>query len=153
MGKSRVPPSLLGRVGEPPVEPNIFILGYLGDVLPKFLFRENPLPEEPKFLQKRRVPKALRFYKPKKDTNPSRFFLHELMMYRYFNKEDYDRWHDDDEAQKDYEKYKENITQVKSQLMEWMEDVEEARYFVEELMKDKIDLDETGTNLDAEKKK
>ena len=37
--------------------------------------------------------------------------------------------------------------------MEWMEDVEEARYFVEEVMKDMIDLDETGRNLDAEKAK
>ena len=62
---------------------------------------------------KRRKPKALRFYKPKKDTNPSRFFLHELMMYKCFDKDDYERWQDDDEAQKDYEKYKEIIGKLK----------------------------------------
>ena len=69
---------------------------------------ENTLPGEPKFLQKRRIPKALRFFKPKRDINPSRYFLHELMLYRCFDKNDYERWHDDDEAQKDYEKYKES---------------------------------------------
>ena len=75
------------------------------------------------------------------------------MLYKFFDRDDYERWHDDDEAQKDYEKYKENISKVKSQLMEWMEDVEEARYFVEEIMKDMIDPEETGVNLDAEKAK
>ena len=54
---------------------------------------------------------------------------------------------------RDYDKYKENIRKVKSQLMEWMEDVEEARYFVEEVMKNMIDLEEISKNLDAEKAK
>ena len=95
---------------------------------------ENPYPGEPRFLRKRRHPKALRFYKVKRDSNPSRFFLHELMMYKSFDRDDFERWHDDEKCQEDYQKYKDSIKNVKSQVMEWMEDVEEARYFVEEIM-------------------
>ena len=65
--------------------------GELGDVLPNSMCIQNPLPGELKFLLKKRNPKALRFYKPKRDVNPSRFFLHELMMYRCFVKDDYER--------------------------------------------------------------
>ena len=31
--------------------------------------------------------------------------------------------------------------------MEWMEDVEEARYFVEEVMKNEVNVEETGENM------
>ena len=72
------------------------------------------------------------------------------MMYRHFGPEDYERWHNDDKCIEDYEKYKENIKNVKASVMEWMEDVEEARYFVEEVMKNDIDVDETGEHMDAE---
>ena len=37
--------------------------------------------------------------------------------------------------------------------MEWMEDVEEARYFVEETMKNDLDVEETGEEIDPEKEK
>ena len=55
--------------------------------------------------------------------------------------------------QEDYEKYKEIIKNVKRTVMEWMEDVEEARYFVEGAMKIDIDVNKTGENLDPEKHK
>ena len=51
-------------------------------------------------------------------------------MYKSFGPEDYERWHDDDNCIEDYEKYKDIIMNVKKQVMEWMEDIEEARYFV-----------------------
>ena len=35
--------------------------------------------------------------------------------------------------------------------MEWMEDIEEARYFVEEIMQQEVDVESTGENLDPEK--
>ena len=82
--------------------------------------------------------------------NPQRFSLHELMMLKHFGQEEYERWHDDQKCIEDYEKYKENIKKVKAQVMEWMEDVEEARYFVEEVMKNEINLEETGDNMDPE---
>ena len=75
------------------------------------------------------------------------------MMYKSFDQEDYERWHDDDKCQEDYEVYKEIIKNVKERVMEWMEDVEEARYFVEEAMKNGIGMEETGENLDPEKNK
>ena len=124
--------------------------GDIGKALPNLMKIENPYPGEPNFLRKRKHPKSLRFYKVKKDLNPARFFLHELMMYRHFDQEDYERWQDDENCTKDYEKYKENIKKVKAKVMEWMEDVEEARYFVEEVMKNEVDLDEIGEKLDPE---
>ena len=72
-------------------------------------------------------------------------------MYKSFGPEEYDRWHDDEKCLEDYEKFKDNIKKVKKQVMEWIEDVEEARYFVEEAMKNEVDLEETGENLDPEK--
>ena len=127
--------------------------GEIGEALPDIIQLENPYPGEPKFLRKRRHPKALRFFKVKRDHNPIRFFLHELMMYKWFNKEEYERWHDDDNCQEDYIKHKENIIKVKKKAMEWMEDIEEARYFVEEIMKNNVNLEETGENIDPEKHK
>ena len=122
----------------------------MGNALPKIIKLENAYPGEPKFLRKRRHPKALRFFKVKKDLNPTRFFLHELMMYKSFNSQLYERWHDDENCIEDYEKYRENIAKVKKKIMEWMEDIEEARYFVEETMKNKVDIEETGDILDSE---
>ena len=34
--------------------------------------------------------------------------------------------------------------------MEWLEDVEEARYFVEEVLKNDVDIKETGENIDPQ---
>ena len=114
--------------------------GDMGKPLPKLMELKNPYPGEPKFLKKRRHPKALRFFKVKRELNPQRFFLHELMMYKSFSSEDYERWHDDEKCQEDYEKHKDVIRKVKGKVMEWMEDVEEARYFVEEAMQNNGDF-------------
>merc|ERR1712105_158465 len=72
------------------------------------------------------------------------------MMYKHFSLEEYESWHDDQKCIEDYEKYKEEIKKVKAKVMEWMEDVEEARYFVEEVMKNNVDIEETGENMDPE---
>ena len=125
--------------------------GEIGKALPKIMELKNPYPGEPRFLKKRSHPKSLRFYKVKRDLNPARYFLHELMMYKNFNAEDYNRWHDDEKCQEDYEKFKDTIRNVKGKVMEWMEDVEEARYFVEEVMKNDVDVQEIGEEIDAGK--
>ena len=75
------------------------------------------------------------------------------MMYRHFGPEEYERWQNDENCIEDYEKYKEGIKKVKTKVMEWMEDVEEARYFVEEVMKNNVDVEETGENMDPEIRK
>ena len=79
--------------------------GEIGKPLPKLMKIGSPCPGEPNFIRKRKHPKSLRFYKVKKDLNPARFFLHELMMYRHFDQEDYERWQDDENCKEDYEKY------------------------------------------------
>ena len=127
--------------------------GGIGDALPDIIKLTNSYPGEPKFLRKRRHPKALRFFKVKSDLNPARYFLHELMMYKSFDEKDYDRWHDEEKCQEDYWTYKDNIIKVKKQVMEWLEDVEEARFFVEEVSKNNLDLEETGENMDPEKQR
>ena len=124
--------------------------GTLSEKLPDFLDLNDPLPGEPQFLKRRRLPKAIRFFKPKRDLNPERYCLHELMMYKSFDAELYERWHDDENALKDYEKYKNVITDVKRVVMEWLEDVEEARYFVEEVMSEESKLDEVAQDMDPE---
>ena len=124
--------------------------GDIGKPLPKLMKIGSPCPGEPNFLRKRKHPKSLRFFKVKKDLNPARFFLHELMMYRHFGPDDYERWQDDEKCIEDYEKFKEGIKKVKAKVMEWMEDVEEARYFVEEVMKNEVDIEEIGEKLDPE---
>ena len=94
--------------------------GEMGKLLPQVMKVGDPAPGEPNFLRKRRHPKSLRFYKVKRELNPARFFLHELMMYRHFGPEEYERWHDDEKCIEDYEKYKDKIKKVKAKVMEWM---------------------------------
>ena len=128
-------------------------MGDIGKALPNLMELKSPYPGEPRFLKKRNHPKSLRFYKVKRDLCPARYFLHELMMYKSFSSEDYDRWHDDEKCQEDYEKHKDIIRKVKGKVMEWMEDVEEARYYVEEVMKGDVDVDQIGEVIDPENQK
>ena len=104
-------------------------IGY-GKPLEKFDKIENPFPSEPKYMRKRETPKAIRYHKVK-NTDLHKFYLHELMLYKSFDKKMYKRWCDSENACiDDYEKYKNDIKHVKSHMMEWMEQVEEARDMV-----------------------
>ena len=127
--------------------------GKLGKPLPKFVLLENPYPGEPKFLKKRKHPKALRLFKVKRENNPARFFLQELMLYTCFDEKMYNDWHDDDKCMQANLEKEEEIRAVKNQVMEWLEDVEEGRYFVEETMKNQIETGEIGEVLDVENEK
>ena len=103
-------------------------------------------------MKKRNSPKALRFYKPKSDTNPGRYFLQELLLYKKFDKHLYERWTTTEEScSNDYHEEAENIKRVKGNVMEWLEDVEEARMYVEETLNNEVKTEETGTDMDAEK--
>ena len=112
---------------------------------------ENPCPGEPKFLRKRKHPKALRFYKPDQENNPVRYFLQELMLYTSFDEKTYDDWHDDELCIKAYLEKEEEIKANKRQVMEWLEDVEDGRHYVEEVLKNEINAEDIGDELDAEK--
>ena len=45
----------------------------------------------------------------------------------------------------------EEIKAIKQQVMEWLEDVEEARHYVEEVLKNEVNTEDIGDELDAEK--
>ena len=98
---------------------------------------------------RRSFPAALRYHKSKKDKDPKRFMLMEIMLYYPLR---------DEVAEADiesiYEEKCEGIRKVdlvKRQVMEFLEDVEEARYYVDQLQKEQeIDLMKvTGLKLDA----
>ena len=69
--------------------------GDLGKPLPSIIELDDPLPNEPPCMKKRSGPKSLRFYKAKNDRDPNRFYLHELMLYKSFNKATYEGWCND----------------------------------------------------------
>ena len=105
-------------------------------------------------MKKRSGPKSIRFYKAKNDRDPSRFYLHELMLYKSFTKVAYNNWCSDDSiCTSEYLEHAESIKNVKEHVMEWISNVEEARLFVEETMANQIETDEVGGELDAEKEK
>ena len=126
--------------------------GKPGKKLPECIELDNPLPGEPNFMKKRKHPKSIRYFKVKQDNNPARFFLQELMFYTIFDENTYNIWHDDDKCIEAYLEKKHEIEARKKVLMEWLDPVEEARYFVEECLKNEVNLEDVETKLDAEKK-
>ena len=73
------------------------------------------------------------------------------MLYTSFDEKDYDNWHDDDQCIKAFLEKEEEINLRKQQVMEWLEDVEEGRHYVEEVLKNEINTEEIGDELDAAK--
>ena len=55
---------------------------------------------------------------------------------------------DDKEIERIYSENFDNIKKVKGKIMEYLEDVQEARYYVEEAKKN-LEIEEVGINLDA----
>ena len=95
--------------------------GKRGVPLPPLIKLDNPHPGESGFMQKRSKPVALRFHKVKKDKEPERFMLKELMLYRPTREEI-----DPDSVLELYEekhgdRYKVDI--VRGQVMEFLEGV------------------------------
>ena len=89
-------------------------------------------------MKKRTFPAALRFNKPRFDTNPEKFILHELQLYKPFTEE-----FKDEEVLELYEETtsvkdkngkiteERKVDLVKAQVMEHLESVSEARYALE----------------------
>ena len=124
--------------------------GKQGRILPKYVLIENPCPGEPKMLKKRKHPKALRTFKVRQDMNPVRYFLQELMLYTCFDETINNDWHNDEKCIQAYLDKEREIHAVKKQLMEWLEDVEEGRHYVEETLKNQVETEEVGDALDAQ---
>ena len=116
-----------------------------GPKLPEFIILNDPYPGEPRMMRKRKVPAVLRFNKPNPGNNPQKYMLSELMLYRPTDSEI-----DIEKVESLYnEEYnnKQKVKIVKSQVMENLEGVEEARYFIEQAKK-QIDLSEIALQLD-----
>ena len=116
-----------------------------GPVVPDIIVLKDPYPNEPSMMVKREFPAVLRFNKSNKDNNPMRYMLSELMLYRPTREEI-----DMDQVESLYEEMhngSRKIDVVKSQVMEHLEGVEEARYYVEQIQKE-LDLSETANKLD-----
>ena len=99
--------------------------------LPMVIALKDPYPNEPCLMQKRGFPAVLRFNKSNKDSDPKKFMLSELMLYRPTREEI-----DMDQVETLYEESyhgRRKVDIVKSQVMEHLEGVEGARYYVKQV--------------------
>ena len=117
--------------------------------LPEYMKLLPKYPGENNIMRKRRFPAAIRFHKKRQDVDPFKFFLSELMLYFPFRDEKEDLHSDNEElCAQLYLREEGNIKKVKMQVMEHLENVEEARFMVDEYMKTKAE--EVGVKLDPE---
>ena len=114
--------------------------------LPEFIRLLNSAPREPKMMRKRKKPAALRYHKVSHDNQYEKWMLKELMLYTPFRLDDLDAYENNSAHM--YLEKREWILKVKSQVMEHLESVEEARYMVEQSMEDSK-LEEIGASIDA----
>ena len=116
--------------------------------LPNSITITDPLPGEPPFMRRRTFPQALRFHRSKEATNPVQFLKEEIMLYSPKYTEEMSEC--SDEQILDFHRTnKESIDRMRSQVMEYVQDVQEARYYVEELTT-KLKLEETAALIDAQ---
>merc|ERR1712074_396547 len=108
----------------------------MGNLLPDYKKLSPKYPGKNNLLRKRRFPAAVRFHKKRQDLDPHKFFLSELMLYYPFRDEKQDLHSDNEElCAKLYIREFANIQKVKAQVMKHLENVEEARFMVDEYLK------------------
>ena len=117
-----------------------------GKELPKKIELKDLYPGEPKIMKRRTYPAALRYHKMHAANEPIKFMLSEIMLYVPLTAEVplemvNDIYHESYHGTK-------KVDLVKQQVMEYLEDVTEARYFVEEVMKE-LDVEKIGIVLDS----
>ena len=132
---------------------HIIAVGYKegkGPKLPNVFKLNDPFPGEPPFMKLRKFPAVLRFRKIKVDKDPDAYWSSEAMLYMPHDSEEdlvnkirqakaggTDTWFE----------FVNNIQYVKSQVMEYLEDTEEARLMANEMI---IDNHVTGEQMDPE---
>ena len=99
-----------------------------GEYLPETISLSDPFPNEPPFMKKRKNPAALRFHKINKATDAEKYFFSECLLYTSYRSEQ-EVW---DRVKGNLDDLENEIRQVKSQVMEYLESNDEARLFVEE---------------------
>ena len=120
-------------------------LGSKGKELPKKIELKNLYPGEPKFMKRRTFPAALRYHKFHAANEPIKFMLSEVMLYVPLTDEV--PLEMVNEIYNDSYNEVKKVDLVKKQVMEYLEDVTEARYFVDEVMKE-IDVEKIGLVMD-----
>ena len=102
---------------------------------------------EAKNMKRRWVPLVLRFYRPNKDKDPIRFFLHELMLYVPWGAAGQKNLLDmsDDDIMVLYVKMEDHIESVKKVIMPFYEDIQEARFWLSEA--EKLNTEQIGDML------
>ena len=118
--------------------------------LPQIIKIKDPLPGEVAIWKKRNFPKAMRVHKKREDTNPHRYFLSELMLYTAYTDEEELGCDDEENCRKLYLDMKDAIQYVKRHAIPFSQGVEEARYYVEEAMKNDNEAQNIGSILDPQ---
>ena len=121
--------------------------GQQGKKLPDTICLLDPQPGEASMMKKRKNPCALRFHKVKEVNDPMRYMLSELMLYRPLREEVPP--HDILALYEEKHGETRKIEIVKSQVMEHLESVTEARFYAEEAKKE-LDLEEVAETMDAQ---
>ena len=120
--------------------------------LPEVIHLQDPLPGEPPVLRRRNFPKAVRFFKQKKEVDEHKFFLQELIMYHPFRDEKDLFPQNKNECEKLYRENVQKIDMVKAKVMPFLTSVEVARKTHEELKEnEELDTEEIAAMLDPEK--
>ena len=117
-----------------------------GKKLRNFIKLKNPYPGEPPFMRKRKSPAVLRFHKFKSDKNPQEYFFAEALLYKPFSSEEKLEQDIKNLTASELDSHVSQIQCVKSQVMEYLDNVTEARYFAEELQRN----EEMGQGLDPQ---
>ena len=116
--------------------------------LPEIIRLNDLRPGEPGFLKLRTKPVSLRWKKVNQRTEPHEYFRKEIMLYHAGWDENLFKL-TDDETFNMYKEKEVSIRKVKSQVMEHLESVEEARIFVR-MQEEKLNLEDTALAMDAE---
>ena len=113
--------------------------------LPKEIKLTKSFPGENPIMRKRNFPAALRFHKKYNASDPLRFMFSEVMLYYPHTKEM--KLEDGPGLYEEIFDGERKVDIIKRQVMEYLQDVTEARHFVDEILKE-IDTEETSKTLD-----
>ena len=121
-----------------------------GEPLPRMFKLMDPYPGEPPYMKLRSKPAVLRFHKYKVERDPDAYWYSEALLYLpHRNDEDLleQLTHAKENIDGSWDLFVTKIAHVKSQVMEYLEDNEEARLMAEEML---INNNLTGELLDPE---
>ena len=103
--------------------------------LPKYFKLEPVYTGELAYMRRGDYPACLRFHKVKEHTDPQKYFKSQIMLFTHFQSEDELHFDDPKWVENKFNESLDGVNRnnqiVKEQVMEHLESIEEARYFVE----------------------